>query len=79
MGPFTVWLITTAISLAVNYFLAPKPPKPKPAGLGEFQVPTAEDGREIPVLFGTRDIAGPNVIFYGNLKVTAIKDGGGKK
>ena len=69
------WIITAVISAA----LAPKPPKPKAAGLGDFQVPTAEDGREIPVLFGTRDITGPNVVWYGDLKTKAVKAKGGKK
>ena len=70
-----VWVVMSVISAA----LAPKPPKPKEAVLGDFQVPTAEDGREIPVLFGTRDITGPNVVWYGDLKTTAVKAKGGKK
>lgn len=70
-----LWIVTTVIS----YALQPKPQNAKAAGLGDFQVPTAEDGREIPVLFGTRDITGPNVVWYGDLKTKAVKAKGGKK
>lgn len=59
--------------------MQPKPQSQKAAGLGDIQVPTAEEGREIPVLFGTRDIDGPNVVWYGDLKTVAIKSKGGKK
>jgi hypothetical protein len=67
------------VSLALVYSLTPKPQNAKPAGLNEFQVPTAEIGREIPVLFGTRDINAPNVVWFGDLKTVAVKKKGGKK
>jgi len=72
-----IWIVTTALS----YFLAPKPKynAPKAAGLGDFTVPTAEEGREIPVLFGTRDLSGPNVVWYGDLRVVPVQKSGGKK
>lgn len=70
-----LWVVTAIIS----YALTPKPKGPKAAGLSDFQVPTAEIGREIPVLFGTRDITGPNVVWYGDLKTKAVKAKGGKK
>lgn len=70
-----LWVVSMIISAA----LAPKPKGPKAAGLGDFTVPTAEDGREIPVLFGTRDLTGPNVVWYGDLKTKAVKAKGGKK
>ena len=74
------WQIALWVVLQiVSYALTPKPQAPSPAGLGDFQVPTAEEGREIPVLFGTRDIDGPNVIWYGDLRVVAIQASGGKK
>lgn len=70
-----LWVATTVIS----YALQPKPQNAKAAMLGDFNVPTAEEGREIPVLFGTRDIEGPNVVWYGDLRTKAIKKKGGKK
>ena len=69
------------IGLVLAMALMPKPKMPgmKPATLDDFDAPTAEEGREIPVLFGTRDIAGPNCVWYGHLKSKAIKKKGGKK
>lgn len=72
-----VVVFVVALVLAVAYM--PKPQTQKPAGLDEIQAPTAEEGREIPVLFGTRDCRGPNVTYYGNLRVVAVKKSGGKK
>lgn len=60
-------------------FTRTKPPGQKPAGLNELELPTAEDGREIPVLFGCRKVKGPNVVWYGDLKTERIKSKSGKK
>lgn len=70
-----------AIALIASFALRPKPQIQPPAGLNEIKAPTAEDGREIPVLFGCRYLRGPNVVWYGNLRTTAIKAKakGGKK
>lgn len=74
------WYVAVFVAaLVVSYSLTPKPQNAKPSGLGDFKVPTAEEGREIPVLFGTRDIEGPNVVWYGDLRTVAIKKKGGKK
>lgn len=74
------WYIAAfVVALVVGSLLAPKPKNAKPAGIGDFNVPTAEEGREIAVLFGTRSIKGPNVTWYGDLKIKAVKKKGGKK
>jgi hypothetical protein len=78
MDPITA-LIVLAISITVSIALAPKPPQPKPASLADFDVPTAEEGRPIPVVFGTVTVTGPNVIWYGDLRTQAIRSKGGKK
>ena len=67
--------IQIAIMVAVSMLLAPriKTPKRKPTGLEEFDVPTAEEGRPIQVLFGKKFILSPNVVWYGHLKSQAIK------
>lgn len=69
-----LWVISTLISSA----LQPKPDKPKAAALGDFSVPTAEEGLEFGILFGTGLLA-PNTCWYGDLRTIAIKSGGGKK
>jgi hypothetical protein len=73
------YAIAFVVALVVGFALTPKPQTVTP-GIGEIEAPTAEDGREIPVLFGTRNLTGPNVVWYGDVKTTPIKSsGGGKK
>ncbi len=74
-----VQLILLVVSYIVSAALAPKPPKPKSAALEDFDIPLAEQGRPIPVVFGTMLISGPNVLWYGDLRTTPIKSSGGKK
>lgn len=76
---FLGYIALLLISYFVAVALAPKPPKPKPASLEDFDIPTAEQGRPIPVVFGTNLISGPNVIWYGDLGVEPIKSKTGKK
>lgn len=76
---FVYYLIVLIVSSLISYALAPKPPKPKPAALEDFDIPVAEQGRPIPVVFGTVLLTGPNVLWYGDLRTTAIKEKGGKK
>jgi len=78
MEIFTYIAILVISSFVVSA-LAPKPPAPKPASLQDFDVPTAEQGRPIPVVFGTVTVTGANVIWYGNLVAKPIKKKGGKK
>lgn len=75
-----MWLVVAfVVGLAFSFAMMPKPETRPPAGIGEFNVPTAEVGREIPVLFGTRKLEAPNVVWYGDLKSVAVKAEGGKK
>lgn len=74
------WFIAAfVVGLVVSIALAPKPQTQKPAGLGDITAPTAQEGLEIAVLFGTRDFNGPNCVWYGDLRTVAIKSKGGKK
>lgn len=70
-----MWFLVVAlvVAMVVSYAMQPKSQSRPASGLGEFNVPTAEVGREIPVLFGTRDIRGQNVVWYGDLKTKKIK------
>lgn len=76
---FVYYLIVLIVSSLISYALAPKPPKPKPAALEDFDIPVAEQGRPVPVVFGTMLLTGPNVLWYGDLRTTPIKEKGGKK
>lgn len=74
------WLVAVFVAtLVLAYAFMPKPQAQKPPGMGEVTAPTAEVGREIPVLFGERDIEGPNVVWYGHIRLVPIKSKGGKK
>lgn len=70
-----VWLVTTIL----GELLRPKQKKPKPAGLDEFSFPTATADRKIPVIAGTVQIRGSNLVWYGDYRTKAIKvsSGGG--
>lgn len=72
------YLVIYIISMIVVRALTPKPKGPAPGDIKD-NIPTAEAGREIPVLFGTRIIGQPNVVWWGDVKTKAIKSSGGKK
>lgn len=72
-------LVVLVVSALISSALAPKPPTPKPASLSDVDVPTAEEGRPIPVVFGSVLLRGPNVVWYGDLAAEPIKKKGGKK
>lgn len=61
----------------VGALLSPHPVGPQPSALGDFSVPTAEEGRAIPVVFGTCMIKGGNTVWWGDLRTKAIRIGGG--
>lgn len=67
------WFIAIfVVGLVIAYAMSPKPTTPKPSGFDDVTAPTAEDGREVPVLFGTRVMEGPNCVWYGDLRNAAI-------
>lgn len=76
---FVVYLAIALVAGYVAAALAPKPEPPKPAGMDDFDVPTADDGKPIAVVFGEVWMRDPNVIWYGDLRSTPIKKKGGKK
>jgi len=72
------WVVTTVISA----LLAPRPKgqDAKPGQIGEKDIPMASQDAPIPVLFGTRVLSQPNVVWWGDVLVIPIrKSGGGKK
>lgn len=62
--------------IALNEVLKPKPKieDARPAGIGDFQFPTASEGRPVPIVFGRCRQKGPNVVWYGDLKQEAITE-----
>jgi len=75
MGFFITLLVYAAVFLLTE-LLRPKPnlENAKPAGLGDFQVPTAEEGRAVQIIWGTVRMNGPNIGWYGDLGTNSIKE-----
>ncbi|HET6414818.1 MAG TPA: phage tail protein, partial [Polyangiales bacterium] len=71
-----VQLILFVVSIVLSELLRPKPnlEDARPAGLGDFQFTTATEGRPVPIMCGTNLMKGPNVVWYGDLKQSAIKE-----
>ncbi|MCK5088972.1 MAG: hypothetical protein KAQ88_03235, partial [Hyphomicrobiaceae bacterium] len=67
--PFLTMLLVYVATFLLTELLRPKPQleNAKPAGLGDFQVPTATEGRVVPVIWGRVKVSGPNVVWYGDL------------
>jgi hypothetical protein len=73
----TLQAIATALALqVVALLLTPRPRRPKPPEARDFESPTADAGRPVPVVFGTVTVKGVNILHYGeketvrrNLKV----------
>jgi len=69
-----VSIVVSVISAILSAVLAPgPPPPPKASSIDDITAPTADDGRPIPVVFGHTLVAGPNVVWYGNLSWTERK------
>jgi len=76
------WFISLLIGLAlqvIGYLLMPKPPKPKPPSLEDYEDPTAEAGRPIPVAFGSLTISGLNVLWFGDKEISTREEKVSKK
>jgi hypothetical protein len=75
------WAIGKAIaymivSYAISASMQPKPERPKE---GKLEVPIADEGSPVPVVFGTVIIKKSNVLWYGDPSTTPIYSTGGKK
>ena len=68
-------LVIMVVLFVAMQLLAPKPniEDARPAGLGDFEFPTAREDRTVPIWWGTMEFTGPNVIWYGDLQVVAVK------
>ncbi len=74
MGFFAA-IVVSLILAVVGELLRPKqkPQNAKPSSLDDFSIPTAEEGRSVPIFAGKVKIDGGNVAWYGDLSVTPIK------
>ena len=78
-----MWFVQLLIGVAlqiIGYLLMPKPKQPEPPEAQDMDDPTAEAGRPVPVVFGTIEIKGLNIIHFGEKqKIERKKSSGSKK
>ena len=72
-GFFLLFLVWAAIFVLAE-LIRPKPDleNARPLGLGDFNFPTATEGRAVPLVWGRVMIKGPNCTWYGDLRNQAI-------
>lgn len=67
-----VQLLVYLVSSYISYRLTPKPQVVNAEASTDYQAPTAEEGRPVPVVFGTVWLQSPNVVWYGDVQATPI-------
>lgn len=63
--PFLIQLFVAIAVAVIAYALMPKPKTAKPAASQDLESPTAEAGREVPVVFGRIEVYGLNILAFG--------------
>lgn len=75
MAFFGAFIVGALIAVLVRA-LIPRPPDQKPASLDELNFPTAEEGKPVPVIFGTVTLQSPNVVWYGDFRYSRVRSQG---
>lgn len=70
MWNFVINALIYIAAVFIQKALSPKPDAPQPAGAGNFEAPTTDSARAIPVVFGTCKVTGPNVAWFGQTSAT---------
>lgn len=73
MVGFLAALLISFVLNVVAYLIAPKPKGPKSNATKDFENPTADAGRPVPVVFGTITIKGLNILWYGLKSIRSYK------
>lgn len=68
-APFLIQLFVAIALSIISYALMPKPKTAKPAAATDMESPTADAGREVPVVFGQITVKGTNILWYGDKAV----------
>jgi len=76
---FFIQLALMVVSYVIQNALAPKPKAPQAATLDSVDAPLAEEGVEVPVIFGDVWLRSPNVLWYGDMGTTPIQTKSSKK
>jgi hypothetical protein len=70
-----IYLVVAAV---ISYALRPTPQDAKPASLEDVDIPLADEGTPVTVIFGEPLVKHPTTVWYGDLRYVAIKSKGGK-
>ncbi len=62
------------VLLLIIELTRPTPASPRRPGLNEFQVTTVDQSRRIPLFWGTCWLKGPNLVWYGDLRIEKVKE-----
>ena len=73
-----VALVILVIAVVLVIVLAPKPPQANAPEFEEPEIPTANEGSPIPVVFGKHIVKSSNVVWYGDIAYAPVKSEGGK-
>lgn len=67
-------IIYFIVAVIISVALSPRPPDAKAAAFDDFDIPIAEEGKKVGVVFGKNVwVRGSNVLWYGNLWSKAIR------
>lgn len=72
-----IYIIIMIVAMLIAYAMMPRPKSVPPPLLSDFNVPTAQDGREVVDIGGTCWVDDPNVLYYGNLRTTPVNKSAG--
>lgn len=70
---YLVYAVIMLASAALSYYAAQKANKPSNASAGTIDAPTAESGRPIPKLYGSKNIKSANCCALGDLRTEPIQ------
>lgn len=69
---YLIYFIIILASIAISEYTRPVPEDARPAGLGDFDINTADASRRIPVLWGRPSYKAPNVVWHGGLRAVPV-------
>lgn len=71
---WVLYIIVAALIIYTIYAAGGDDEDPIADSLQDVQAPTAEQGRAIPVVFGTCLMKSANLVWYGDLKVVPVME-----
>lgn len=82
MTPFEWIMLVVAVASAAYAVVASNvstSSSNNPSTLEDFDVPTASDGKQMPVVFGTVTLQSSNIVWYGDLDYNEVREESGGK